>query len=62
MATPVTSTAWVVSFKVDSVTEQRTFSITLANTVPRSVVLGLVTELRLLGYVNVDMVLSVVLP
>jgi len=62
MATPATSVAWQITFKKLSITEQRTFSTSLATSVPKSVVTGLLGELRALGYVEVSAVLLVTLP
>jgi len=62
MATPVSSITWQVSFRRNSVTDDRVFSTTLATSVPKSVVLQLASELRALGYQNVSVVLVLVLP
>lgn len=62
MATPVSSAVWTINFRRESVTDQRMFTTTLATSVPKSVVLALAKEIRELGYVDVDVVLTVVLP
>lgn len=62
MATPVTSAQWVITFQRSSVTDQRRFSITIANTVPKSTIVALARELEALGYEHIDMTFAVVLP
>lgn len=62
MATPVTSSNWVITFQRASLVDQRTFSITLGPDVPKAVVLNLVSELKQLDYENVRALLMVVLP
>lgn len=62
MGTPVTSAQWIVTFQRESVTDQRRFSITIANTIPKQVVTGVAAELKRLGYQQIEVVFAVVLP
>ena len=62
MATPVTSSAWQVTFKRFSVLDQDTYLISLPDETPKAVVNAIASELRSLGYVDVDVVFAVVLP
>jgi len=62
MATPVTSIAWNITFKRDSLVDQATYITTLATSAPKSTAVQLQREIEALGFVNVDLVLAVVLP
>lgn len=58
----VTSAEWVISFKRDSVTDQRTFTISMPNTTPKSVVDGVASALRKLDFEVQAVTFRVVLP
>lgn len=63
MSTPVTSSAWVILFRRDSVVDQDTYSISLSvGTSTESEVRALVRSIEKLGYVDVTYALRLVLP
>lgn len=62
MALPVATLAWRINFQRQSATDQRTFTVSLANTVSKPILDGLVRELRAQGYTDVRLELVVTLP
>jgi hypothetical protein len=62
MATPVSAMVWQITFRRESLTDQRTFSTSLATSTPMAVVTALAGQLRALGYIGVSVVLLVTLP
>ena len=61
MATPVTSSNWVISFGRKSFTDQETYTISLPDDIEEAVVKNLARRIEELGFLNVRYDLRIVL-